>query len=160
MFPFVLFFSFCKSDYYYYCNCVWGSLGHFLLSSQIFYFFYYYVCLPQLIWNSSACRKHIPGKPGLVYAQAGPNWVAAGPVPTPLPRKLRPSAVGSSPPLLAQPTTTSIAHHSLQKSSHDIKYSGFTNHISPMSSLNIWGLSRQSNHLVLIVLRITILLTI
>ena len=48
----------------------------------------------------------------------------------------------------------------LQKSSRDIKYSGFTNNISPMSSLDICGLSRQSNHLVLIVLQITILLTI
>ena len=75
------------------------SFSHFLLGSQIYIFFNYYVCLPQLVWNSSTCRKHIPGKPGLVCAQARPNWVAAGLVPTPLSRKLGPSAVGSSPTL-------------------------------------------------------------
>ena len=105
MFILVLFFPFCKNDYYYCCNCVWGLFGHFPLSGQIFYLFYYYVCLPQLVWNSSACRKYVPGKLGLVCAQAGPTWVATGLVSTPLSRKLRPSAAGSSPIPLAQPTT-------------------------------------------------------
>ena len=26
------------------------------------YFIIMFVCLPQLVWNSSACRKHVPGK--------------------------------------------------------------------------------------------------
>ena len=106
MFIPVLFFPFRKNDYYCCCNCVWRLFGHFPLSGQIFYvFYYYYVCLPQLVWNSSACRKHVPGKLGLVCAQVRPTWVVAGLVPTPLSRKLRPSAAGSSPTLLAQSTT-------------------------------------------------------
>ena len=54
------------------------------ISKYFILFYYYHICLPQLIWNSSACHKHAPGRRGIVYAQAGPNWVAVGPVSTPL----------------------------------------------------------------------------
>ena len=91
---------------------MWGLFGHFPLSGQIFYvFYYYYVCLPQLIWNSFTCHKHVPGKPGLVCTQARPTWVATGLVPTPLSKKLGPSAAGSIPTLLAQPTTLQTLYH-------------------------------------------------
>ena len=46
--------------------------------------YYYHICLPQLIWNSSARRKRAPGRRVIVCTQAGPNWVAVGPVSTPL----------------------------------------------------------------------------
>ena len=105
MFIPVLLFPLCKNHYYCYCNYVWGLFGHFPLSGQIFYLFYYYVCLQQLVWNSSAYCKYVPGKPGLVCVQARPTWVATGLVPTPLSRKLGTSAARSSPIPLAQPTT-------------------------------------------------------
>ena len=59
--------------------------------------YYYHICPPQLIWNSSACRKHVLGRRGIVCAQAEPNWVAIGPVSTPLLVIFGSSIAGGSP---------------------------------------------------------------
>ena len=66
-------------------------LKYFILS------YYYHICLPQSIWNSSARRKRALGRRGIVCAQARPNWVAVGPISTPLLRILGPSTAGGSP---------------------------------------------------------------
>ena len=63
------------------------------------FFCYYYVCLPWLLWNSSACRKHTPDRRCIVCVQTSPGWAwaAAGLVSTPLPSILRPITAESSP---------------------------------------------------------------
>ena len=58
---------------------------------------YYHICLLQTIWNSSAHRKHTPGRRDIVCAQARLSWVAVGPVSTPLLRILEPSTAGGNP---------------------------------------------------------------
>ena len=70
--------------------------------------YYYHICLPQLNWNSSARCKHTPGRRGIVCAQAKPNWVAVGPVSTPLLRIFGLNTAGGSLARFNQkrPTTT------------------------------------------------------
>ena len=71
---------------------------------------YYHIYLPQPIWNNSARRKCALSRRDIVCTQAGPNWVAVGPVSTPILKILRPNTAGGSPTHFNQkrPTTTII----------------------------------------------------
>ena len=94
-------FLLCKSHHHY-CNYVSlvGIIQSFFLSNKDrrpFFIYYYYVCLPWLPWNSSAYRKHIPGRRGIVCAQTNPGWIAAGLVLTPLLSILEPITVEGNP---------------------------------------------------------------
>ena len=65
-----------------------------------FFYYCYHVCLAWLIQSSSACHGHmneVPGKRGIICAQARPKWVAVGPVSTPLLRTLGSSTAEDSP---------------------------------------------------------------
>ena len=65
-----------------------------------FFYYCYHVCLAWLIRSSSACHGHmneVPGKRGIIYAQARPKWVTVGPVSTPLLRTLGSSTAEDSP---------------------------------------------------------------
>ena len=92
-------FLLCKSHHHYcnYVSLVGIIQSFFIKQGQNTFFFYYYVCLSWLPWNSFACRKHIPGRRGIVCAQTSPGWVAGGLVSTPLPSILWPITVESSP---------------------------------------------------------------
>ena len=81
------------------------------ISKYFILFYYYHICLPQHIWSSSTCRKHVPGRQDIVRAQAGPNWVVVGPVLTPLFRIFGPNSIGGSPARLNQkrPSTNDSA---------------------------------------------------
>ena len=77
---------------------------------------YYHIYLPRLIWNSSAHRKRAPGRRGIVCAQGRPNWVAVGPVSTPLLRIFGPNTAGGSPARFNQkgPLHSSLSFFSSQ----------------------------------------------
>ena len=74
---------------------------------------YYHICLPQPIWNSSAHCKCALSRRGIVCTQARPNWVAAGPVSTPILKILGPNTAGGSLAHFNQkrPITLNWQHH-------------------------------------------------
>ena len=96
------FYLLCKSHYHH-CNYV--SLVGIILSFSIkkkdrrhyFFFCYYYVCLPWLLWNNSAYRKHTPSRRDIVCTQASPSWATVGLVSTLLLRILGPITAEGSP---------------------------------------------------------------
>ena len=127
------------------CDYLFLSMDYLFTSIKMWkyfiLFYYYHICLPQLIWNSFARRKHAPSRRGIACAQAGPNWVAVGPVSTPLFRILGTSTVGGSPARFDQkrPTTINIcANHHVDPSIFDLVYMWIYSLKLVHLSINIW----------------------
>ena len=82
------------------CDYLFLSRDYLFTLTKISKYFilscYYHICLSQPIWNSSACHKCASSRWGIVCTQVGPNWVAAGPVSTPILRILGPNTAGGS----------------------------------------------------------------
>ena len=100
------------------CDYLFLSRDYLFTLTKISKYFilscYYHICLSQPIWNSSARHKCASSRWGIVCTQVGPNWVAAGPVSTPILRILGPNTARGSPAHFNQkwPTTILIKYFS------------------------------------------------